>query len=354
VLQGTTQVPSVSPSNIDVVPVVATASLTIRLLSVPGPLTDLTTEAFLAACSDFYDQELPDCATDVTCEISIRRLLQRQPQRLRALQLNINVLVDVTATFEGTCDATGFEQIVSELLETNSDDFTTLLQTISNNTEVISYFQSVDIEGFDPTDGAPTLPPSSSNAPSPAPTLSVDSSLEPTAIFTPTPPSSSNPPSPAPTLIADGSLEPTAILTTSIPAMGMGMGGMGMGMGMGGMNMNGGMGMMMMMMMMGMRMNGGMGMGMGVGMGMGMNMESTTAAAAGMGMGMNVDNANTAGMGMTDVVSNRAWESFMEKLNRASSAQQGTSAPVVSPTTTSASMSSWMKLIERLNDKNND
>ena len=137
-----TQAPSVSPSKNNGIPVVATTSLMFQLQSVPGPLTDLTTDAFLAACSKFYDQELPDCATDVKCELSIRRLLQQghDSKRVRALQMNIDVPVDVTATFEGTFNATVFDDLISQLAETNSDEFIALLKASSSNAEVISYF----------------------------------------------------------------------------------------------------------------------------------------------------------------------------------------------------------------------
>lgn len=306
VSQGLTPVPSVAPTTSTDVPVVVTTSLTIQLQSVTGPLTDLTTEAFLATCSKFYAQELPGNPTDVKCDISIRRLLQQEQdhsQRLRALQVNIDVPVDVTATFAGTYDASGFDQIVLELLVNNPEEFTGLLRSSSTNPQVISYFQSVDIEGFDPTAVPPTASPNSSDVPSPTPTLIVGSSLEPTAT------------------------------STAIGAMGMGMG----------MNMNGGMGMMMMMRMrMGMRMNGG--------MGMGMTVNTSNNVAAGMGMGMQqVDQTNAAkGMGMSDVATNRAWESFMEKLNGASAAQP----PAASPATPPSSISAWMKLLEQLN--NND
>jgi hypothetical protein len=245
----------------------------------------------------------------VKCDISIRRLLQQEhSQRLRALQVNIDVPVDVTATFVGTYDASGFDQIVLELLVNNPDEFSALLRSSSTNPQVISYFQFVAVEGFDPTAVPPTASPNSSDVPSPAPTLIVGSSLEPTAS------------------------------STAIGAMGMGMG----------MKMNGGMGMMMMMMRMRMRM----GMRMNGGMGMGMTVDTTTNVAAGMGMGMKqVDKTSAAagmGMGMADVATNRAWESFMEKLNGASAAQP----PAASPATPPSSISAWMKRLEQLN--NND
>jgi hypothetical protein len=291
--------------NSTAIPVVATASLKFKLRSVSGPLTAVTTDAFLTACAEFYDQGLPDCATDVTCDISSRRLLLGQEQRLRALQMDIDVPVDVTATFEGSFNASVFDQLVFELVETNSDDFITLLQTSSTNPEVITFFQSVDVEGFEPTDVAP------SSAPSPVPTVSVGGISEPTA---------------APVL-----------------AMGMGRGMKGMGM-------------------MKMKMMMGMGMGMNSGA-MGMNVV-TTNVSTGMEMRMGI---NAAGMGMADVASNRAWESFMGKLNRASTVQQqdqqnindadgssiSTSAPVASPTTPS-SITAWTKFMEQLNSNNNN
>ena len=286
-------------------------------------MTDVTTEAFLEACSAFYDQELPDCATEVTCAISDRRRLPQLTRRLRSLQMNVNVPVDVTATFDGTCDTAGFEQLISELVESNPEDFVALLQS-STNVEVATYFQSVGIEGFDPTDiPPPTDPPSSINSPVAAPIIS--------------------------------------------PVVG--------GMGMTTTSVKGTMGMMMMMM--GKRMKGGMGMGMGMGkyvsvQGMGMSAGNTNSAGMGMsagntnsagkgmntgsanifsGSGMNAGNTNNAstgmnsgkgnssGMGMADSSSSRAWAAYTGQLNR-------TSTP---PKDATPASRAWASFADRLN-----
>ena len=265
-------------------------------------MDDVTTEAFLAACSEFYDQELPDCATEVTCSISDRRRLESSFQRLRALQTNVNVPVDVTATFDGTCNATGFDQLVLDLVETNAEEFATLLRSSSSDPDVITYFESVGIKGFDPSDVVPT------RAPTEAPSEPLGTAA----------PSAAVPATRAP--IASGmmmmgmGMGTTTTSPTAAPTRASVVGGMGMMMMMG-KNLNGGMGMMMMMMM-GKKNKGGMGM--------------ADADAD------------------SDTASNRAWESFMKKVNNASSVQQPRlSAPVAAP-----SSSAWMKLVENLNNDN--
>ena len=274
-------------------------------------MDDVTTEAFLAACSEFYDQELPDCATEVTCSISDRRRLESSFQRLRALQTNVNVPVDVTATFDGTCNATGFDQLVLDLVETNAEEFATLLRSSSSDPDVITYFESVGIKGLDPSDVVPT------RAPTEAPSEPLGTAA----------PSAAVPATRAP--IASGmmmmgmGMGTTTTSPTPAPTRAPVSGGMGM------------------MMMMGQKMNGGMGMMM-------MMMGQKT---------MKMGKKNKGGMGMadadadadSDTASNRAWESFMKKVNDASSVQQPRlSAPVAAP-----SYSAWMKLVEHMNNDNN-
>ena len=286
-------------------------------------MDDVTTEAFLAACSEFYDQELPDCATEVTCSISDRRRLESSFQRLRALQTNVNVPVDVTATFDGTCNATGFDQLVLDLVETNAEEFATLLRSSSSDPDVITYFQSVSIEGFDPSDVVPTSPPSTSS-PSRAPTEAPSEPLG-TAAPTAAVPATRAPIATGMMMMAMGmgTNPPVTTSPTPAPTRAPVSGGMGM------------------MMMMGQKMNGGMGMMM-------MMMGQKT---------MKMGKKNKGGMGMadadadadSDTASNRAWESFMKKVNDASSVQQPRlSAPVAAP-----SYSAWMKLVEHMNNDNN-
>lgn len=279
-----------------------TASLTFELLSVPGPLESVTMEAFLSTCSDFYDQELPDCTTEVICTISNRRKLEMNP---RYLQMNVNVPIDVTATFDGTCDATGFDQLVSDLIEANEAEFIAMLKN-SDNSVVVNYFQSVDIEAFEPTDVVP---------PTAAPAIS-------------------------------GTTVPPVIVppTSSLPASG---------------GMNSGMGMMMMT---GMKMKGGMGMSMGMGMGMSMSMSmgtgmstsmstgTGTVKAMGMEMGMSTGtgagSAKSKGMAM-------AKETIVQKsagMGKSGSARISapTTAPTTSAPTPSSSTRAWSSLIKRL------
>jgi hypothetical protein len=133
-----------------------------QLLFAPGPLNDETTNAFLTACSQFYDQKLPDCATSVSCALSNRRLRHINHRLLQPM--DIIVPVDVTAIYDSTCDSTGYEDIILKMAQSNSNELETILQS-SSNVNVQTYYESIQIEAL-PLDATfPTTAPIVTPAP---------------------------------------------------------------------------------------------------------------------------------------------------------------------------------------------
>jgi hypothetical protein len=151
-----TSVPSVFPTSENTL-VTITASLIFRLVNVPGPLTDEKSDAFFAACIEFYDRYLPNSASDISCTRSARRLLAEQyhgPHQSRQLQRTIDIPVDVTATFVNIGAAAAFDNLVVILANALSPQFEAILQS-TGSVAVQTYFRSVTIQAF-----APVQPPS--------------------------------------------------------------------------------------------------------------------------------------------------------------------------------------------------
>lgn len=158
-----------SPVSAPVMLTPADAKVVIRLMSVPGPLTESAMTTFIDVCAEFYSEFLPGSAMNVTCSIPARRLEEvKRLYHLRALQSQsvapLDVTTDVTAYFDETAGVIAFEAELVKATNTNSETFGTRLRTRGDALSQVYYESVMEVAAFSPN----AVPPVAAPVPTPS------------------------------------------------------------------------------------------------------------------------------------------------------------------------------------------
>jgi hypothetical protein len=147
-------------------------TVSIRLNSTAGPLSEAATATYLAVCAFFYEQELPSTASNVSCAVlSRRRTESKHSNYLRSLQSQTLLVVDteVTALFSPSAEVFDLNAALVEAVNANPDAFALYLRTKGEDISD-TFFQSVSkVEAFRLGAVPPTAPIAA--APAAAPTV---------------------------------------------------------------------------------------------------------------------------------------------------------------------------------------